>query len=793
MEAVVSGRAGVALLLNGERVYSIHVDDPGQFVPRRSADLPYLLNDADDLRFLRDVGVEAVQEALESASVEADMLALFLIVVDGSRSEGIRGKAAAALETLLTAADPEVRSATAMRSAGEQLLNLLHARPLPDSADVRGARAACGAVGARELAALLKALEAGREAIRDVETAWEAVPARGFAGQLEKPRWRAALIRSGAFRALALGESTEEIVRRLESVDATADPGIGTGAGQEAVIRLWQEKLHEVRTARTASRPAHTALLEQAAECERGGDGNGALRRYEDAYRQAVSARDALGLMEVVIRQGRCLRRAGEEDVAQDILRLALTLAELHGYGAHAARALYELGALMLQAGESEGAERTYLLAREHAAGAEDRQLMGEIELGLGALESVRGDSSAALAHYLQAWSHLLESGEEGDRASALLALGRVHIALGHLDEAERYARQAHGLSERVANPRILGDAHLLRAELFVARDQTDLARASCDRAHECASRLGDDVRRAEVLRVYGTIYRMDGKLHLAESYLNQALAVARSRVPLLEAEALRELGVVLRAQGRNREALEALNRSHALFTALGAQAHRADVNARISQLETDFLSLVRFWGESIEAKDRYTSGHCERVADYACRIAAEVGLTERELVWLRMGAFLHDVGKTEIPEEILNKPGRLTDQERAIMERHTIVGDEILAPVDFPWDIRPMVRSHHERWDGRGYPDGLTGEAIPLAARILSIAETFDALTTTRSYRRPLPPDEALAIMEADEGAFDPELFETFREIFSELGFSTEGGESGEGTRGFPDRAEHF
>jgi hypothetical protein len=90
-------------------------------------------------------------------------------------------------------------------------------------------------------------------------------------------------------------------------------------------------------------------------------------------------------------------------------------------------------------------------------------------------------------------------------------------------------------------------------------------------------------------------------------------------------------------------------------------------------------------------------------------------------------------------------------------MERHTVIGDEMLAPVEFPWDIRPMVRSHHERWDGGGYPDGLAGEAIPFSARILRVADVFDALTTARSYRRRLTPEEALALMEGDEGSFDP------------------------------------
>jgi putative nucleotidyltransferase with HDIG domain len=295
-------------------------------------------------------------------------------------------------------------------------------------------------------------------------------------------------------------------------------------------------------------------------------------------------------------------------------------------------------------------------------------------------------------------------------------------------------------------------------------------AREACDEGFEIFSRLSDELRQAEALKFYGMIYRESGKLHLAEIHLQRAIGLTSPAFPLLEAQAQREMARVLRMQGRNRQALEALNRSHALFTSLQARPDLADIDQRVAELEEDFLSLVRFWGESIEAKDRYTMGHCARVADYACRIAERAGLTDRELVWFRMGAFLHDVGKTEVPDEILNKPGRLTDEERAIMERHTVIGDEMLAPVEFPWDIRPMVRSHHERWDGRGYPDCLTGEDIPLSARILRVADVFDALTTARSYRRPLTPDEALDIMRDDAGSFDPELFVIFLDLFPEF-----------------------
>ena len=129
-------------------------------------------------------------------------------------------------------------------------------------------------------------------------------------------------------------------------------------------------------------------------------------------------------------------------------------------------------------------------------------------------------------------------------------------------------------------------------------------------------------------------------------------------------------------------------------------------------------------------------------------------GSTRASLFWFRIGALLHDVGKLIVPAEVLNKPGKLTDEEWALMRQHPAAGVEMLADVEFPWDVAPMVRSHHERWDGQGYPDGLAGEEIPLAARILCIADVYDALTTERSYKRAFSHLEAMEIMRRESGA---------------------------------------
>jgi putative nucleotidyltransferase with HDIG domain len=240
-------------------------------------------------------------------------------------------------------------------------------------------------------------------------------------------------------------------------------------------------------------------------------------------------------------------------------------------------------------------------------------------------------------------------------------------------------------------------------------------------------------------------------------------LARARNNV-LLQAEIARERSELLTRQGRFRETVVNLNRAHRLFADLRAQHDLRDIDRRTLRVEGTFLDVVRQWGESIESKDAYTQGHCVRVADLGCQIARRLGWDDHRLFWFRVGALLHDVGKIDIPAAILNKPDRLTSEEWALMRSHPEAGLELLRGIDFPEDVIPIVLSHHEKWDGTGYPHGLAGEAIPLPARILGLADVYDALATDRSYKPGLPHAEAMRIMRESSGThFDPELLREF------------------------------
>jgi putative two-component system response regulator len=174
----------------------------------------------------------------------------------------------------------------------------------------------------------------------------------------------------------------------------------------------------------------------------------------------------------------------------------------------------------------------------------------------------------------------------------------------------------------------------------------------------------------------------------------------------------------------------------------------------------------------SIEAKDPYTGGHCERLADYSQLLGRRIGLNDEALLALHRGGIVHDIGKVAVPDSILLKRGPLDEDEWKIMREHPVVGERICAPLKSFRLVLPIIRNHHEKFDGSGYPDGLRGEEIPLSARIMQLSDVYDALTTERPYRKALPPPEALEIMrtEVARGWWDLRLFREFCSVVQEM-----------------------
>jgi HD-GYP domain-containing protein (c-di-GMP phosphodiesterase class II) len=168
-----------------------------------------------------------------------------------------------------------------------------------------------------------------------------------------------------------------------------------------------------------------------------------------------------------------------------------------------------------------------------------------------------------------------------------------------------------------------------------------------------------------------------------------------------------------------------------------------------------------------MDLRDKETEGHSQRVTETTLLLAQKMGLGEEELVQMRRGALLHDLGKLGVPDSILNKPGSLTDEERAIMNQHPALAYELLSPIEFLRPALDIPYCHHERWDGSGYPRGLQGEQIPLSARIFAVGDVYDALTSDRPYRKAWPRSKALDYIREKSGhEFDPQVVEAFLRV---------------------------
>jgi HD-GYP domain-containing protein (c-di-GMP phosphodiesterase class II) len=185
-------------------------------------------------------------------------------------------------------------------------------------------------------------------------------------------------------------------------------------------------------------------------------------------------------------------------------------------------------------------------------------------------------------------------------------------------------------------------------------------------------------------------------------------------------------------------------------------------------QMEDLFMSVIVSLTMAIEAKDPYTEGHSVRVAAYSEAIGKQLGLPPQKLDMIHRSCLVHDIGKIAVGENILSKRTELDVSEREKMDMHPLIGESILRPVALLHPLLPGVRSHHEHWDGSGYPDGLKGEEIPIEARIMAVADAFDAMTSQRPYRNPLPEEDALAELKQNAGShFDPRVVAAFEEIY--------------------------
>jgi putative nucleotidyltransferase with HDIG domain len=520
-------------------------------------------------------------------------------------------------------------------------------------------------------------------------------------------------------------------------------------------------KLRSTPGSRDAESPQIKALVEQAKLAEREGRWSDAAVSYESLVRDPLANEPTR--LSALRWLGRVYLEQGNRGAAMDVLEAAVAAATQAGSPSKIAQALNVVAIVHQSSGDLDRAELIYREARGTAESIGDAEGMAMIDQNLGTVASIRGDIRGALESFQRSLAGYRALGMLDHAAQVLNNIGLSYTDLGELDEAEAaYAAAAEAFGEQHDRPNEMNVA-LNQVQLCIATGRFDEAQERVDTLLTLTGEIAPSWR-GEVFRHVGVIARERGDYVKAAEYLGRAGECAEeSEDLLLKADVAEQLAELYWTQKRHRDMLAHLNQSHALYSRLKAQHRVAQVERRNAALESRFLEMAHHWGDSIESKDHYTQGHCERVAFFACVLADSMGMDSRSLFWFRLGALLHDIGKIIVPTEVLNKTGPLTGEEWEMMKRHPEAGLELVADIDFPGDVRVVIRNHHERWDGTGYPDGLAGEEIPFAARILCVADVYDALTTARSYRDSMSHTRAAEEMRASPGQFDPQLLEAF------------------------------
>lgn len=505
------------------------------------------------------------------------------------------------------------------------------------------------------------------------------------------------------------------------------------------------------------------ALLESAKNLERAGAWDQALASYEQALIRLPRAGAPAHAADLLRWIGTVHRQRGELELAGEAYEASLAIAELNGLDYHRAAVLNCMGAVEHQRGNSAEAEALYTCALELAVRLDNQVLAACLDQNLGALHSLRGEHAQALDSYESVLTRSKALGDGHVAAHALRNIGIVRMQMGEWEASESSFERAFRIAESTGEILMTGTLELSMAELHLQQHRFEEARGCCARALEVFGRLKSKYWTAEALKFYGVLHREMGRSDQADACFAMAIGLAEvAQNVLLQAEAQMEWAVVHLKAGREQDGIMYLNRALRLFGEMQARREVLDIQDRLQRMEDLYLPAVQKWSAELLGRAHpELANHGVRVADLSCRLAKEIGLAGWDLMIVRVGALIHDIGYTAVPSSTVSLPD-IANEAHPLLRVHTIAGDVIAKRLDFPVEIRSIVRSHHERVDGEGFPDRIPGEAIPLVTRIVALADAVDRLVHPRSRQAGLSFTDALdALQENTTAGFDPELLQ--------------------------------
>jgi len=466
---------------------------------------------------------------------------------------------------------------------------------------------------------------------------------------------------------------------------------------------------------------------------------------------------------------GQLLCKQGDHDRALGYLQRALGTYRRLGDKSGTCRSLRNLGVVYVELGDFEEAVNTLEEATEIAETVSEKILQADLINNLGAILNMRGERQKALEHYQRSLDMYSSENEIRKTAYTMNNMAITYKETGQTSLAFEHFKRSFEIAKKIGDAPLVMIVQINLADIYLEIGDPMLAEEHCRQVSTCLlesqSRNGHLV---EVRKIEGKIASKLGNHEQAELLFNNALSVSDEiGAQYLGAEVLMERGILYHSMGRNFDALKDLESSYLTYSNLRAIGKREEAEKVIGSIEELYLDIFDSMAREVDQKDPYTKGHSDRVASLSLLLAREIGIRGNSLKSIVAGALLHDIGKLKIDDSVLKKPGRLTNKEFDQIKRHPQAGIELLEGKEFPWDVRPVILYHHERIDGSGYPEGLSGEEIPLSARIVCVADVFDALTSDRVYREAYDPSKALEIMQSEAcRTFDPVLLERFKHL---------------------------
>lgn len=476
--------------------------------------------------------------------------------------------------------------------------------------------------------------------------------------------------------------------------------------------------------------------------------------------------------VEVFLEIGQLLAKTGEHDRALGYVHRALSGYRRLNDANGVCRSLRNLGVIYIELGEFDDAITVY----EEAIGISLENNFGllyaDLYNNLGTIKNIKGDWKAALECYHKAREVYDREGEVRKSAYNLNNIGITLMEQEQLEKARDIFQSALKVAETIKDASLLLILNINLCDLSLKVGVFSEAKEYLKAANEYFVQKNlKNGQLVEVEKLAGKIALNENDHITAFEHFDRALDFCEELgLQYLQAEVLFEKGNLFLMTEQHMEALQVLESAFTLFHQLDVTGRVEKTEKLISSIEELYLRIFEAMAGKVDQKDPYTKGHSDRVANISLILARHLGLSDHDIKAVVAGALLHDLGKLKTPDEILKKTGRLTSEEYDEIKKHPDAGVQLLSGITLPWDVIPLIRYHHEKYDGTGYPTGLAGEDIPLGARIICLADVFDALTSERPYREAFSPGKALDVMKNDMlNSFDRLGLETLDRLVEE------------------------